>query len=284
MSESNAESALSMIIQDSEQLQQDGPGPARALIMSGPPLSGKSHIVNIMEKRAPGSFLLVRSDYVRPMVAKSLGHKRPVYDDIEHATTFIVASEVVRAGLTMNWPVICDATNLREEFRRWAYEPAEDLKAEVLIVFMQVTDEIANSRLAERRRSGSAATFSVYKKLKYEMESISKCSRPYIVINSDGDMRPYAKILSRWLTGKTDNIPGLNRPHAKKVYNSEDTPKEPAEIYVSRPYWKDQNEEVPAEPISQPAPVSQVPKKQKPKGAKRIIYDFYTGEEIEIDD
>lgn len=207
--------ALLSIIEENEQLQQDGPGPARVMVMSGPPLSGKSHIVNLMEKRAPGSFLRVRSDEIRPYVSRSLGHQRPAYDDIEHATTFIVASEVIRAGLSMNWPVVADATNLREEFRTWAYIPADDLKAEVLVVFLQVTDEMALSRLSERDRSGSAATYNIYLKLKYEMEPIERCSRPFVVINTDGDMRPHAKNLVDWLTGKSDTVPGLrhNGPH-----------------------------------------------------------------------
>ncbi|MBA3046209.1 MAG: ATP-binding protein [Candidatus Thermoplasmatota archaeon] len=209
-----SEIALLKIIQKNAQLQQDGPGPSRVLVMSGPPLSGKSHLVGLIEKRVPGRFLLVRSDEVRPIVSKCLGRQRPAYDDIEHVTTFMVASEVVRAGLSLNWPVIVDATNLKEEFRRWAYVPADDLKASTIVVFMQVTDEIAIARLSERDRDGSAATFNVYQKLKYEMEPVDRCTRPYLVINSDGDMRPHAKNLADWLTGKVDTVPGLkNRVH-----------------------------------------------------------------------
>ena len=201
--------ALLKIIENNAQLQQDGPGPARVLVMSGPPLSGKSHLVGFIEKRVPGSFLLVRSDEIRPVVAKCLGRQRPAYDELEHATTFIVASEVVRAGLTMNWPVVVDATNLKEEFRRWAYEPADALKANLIVAFMEVSDDVAMARLSERDRSGSEATFSIYKRLKYEMEPVDRCTRPYVVINSEGDMRPSAKELAMWLTGKADTVPGL---------------------------------------------------------------------------
>jgi len=283
--------ALAMIIGGCKQLQEDGPGPARVLVMSGVPLSGKSHLINLIEKRVNGDFLLVRSDEVRPVVAKSLGRKRPAYDDIEHVTTFIVASEVIRTGLTLNWPVIVDATNLKEEFRKWAYDPADAMMASIIVVFMQVTDELANLRLAERRRFGSAATFSVYQKLKYEMESVSKCSKPYVVINSDGDLRPYAKNLANWLTGKTETVPGLKRPSAKSVYSSEPAAAGPEPgVYVSSPPDKVQNEEVqketepelPSEP--EPAKAPKVKKKPRPRGAKRIVYDFYTGEEIEVDD
>ena len=208
-----SKAALLEIVENTEQLQQDGPGPSRVLVLSGLPLSGKSHIVDLIEKRVPGCFLLVRSDEVRPVVSKSLGRQRSVYDEIEQATTFIVASEVIRAGLTMNWPVIVDATNLKEEFRRWAYAPADDLKASTIVVFMQVTDELAMSRLSERERAGSAATFNVYKKLKYEMEPVDRCTRPYVVYNSEGDLRPYAKDLADWITGKTDTVPGLKNVH-----------------------------------------------------------------------
>jgi len=201
--------ALLKIVGDNPQLQRYGPGPSRVLVMSGPPLSGKSHMVGLIEKKVPGTFLLVRSDEVRVVVAQSLGRQRPAYDDIEHAATFIVASEVVRAGLSLHWPVIADATNLREDLRRWAYVPADALKASILVVFMQVTDEIAIARLSERDRDGSAATFNVYQKLKYEMEPIDRCTRQFVVINSEGDMRPHAKELANWLTGKADFVPGL---------------------------------------------------------------------------
>jgi predicted kinase len=205
--------ALLKIIEDTAQLQQDGPGPSRVLVMSGPPLSGKSHIVDIIEKRAPGSFLLVRSDEIRPVVSKCLGRQRPAYDEIEHVSTFIVASEVIRAGLSLNWPIVVDATNLKEDFRRWAYVPADDLGASTIVVFMEVSDEMAMARLSERDRDGSAATFNVYKKLKYEMEPVDRCSKPYVVINSDEDMRPHAKNLAYWLTGKSDTVPGLKNQH-----------------------------------------------------------------------
>ncbi len=212
-----SKAALLRIIEENEQLQQDGPGPSRVLVMSGAPLSGKSHLVDLINKRVPGSFLLVRSDEVRPVVAKCLGRQRPAYDAIEHATTFIVASEVIRAGLSMNWPVIVDATNLTEEFRRWAYQPSEDLKANVIVAFMQVTDEVAKGRLFERDRDGSAATFNVYMKLKYEMEPIEKCSKPYVVYESDCDMRPYAKDMANWITGKADTVPGLRHCDARAL-------------------------------------------------------------------
>ncbi|MFO7618220.1 MAG: ATP-binding protein [Thermoplasmata archaeon] len=212
-----SKAALLRIIEDNEQLQQDGPGPARVLVMSGPPLSGKSYLVGLIEKRVPGSFILVRSDEVRPIVSKCLGRQRPAYDAIEHAATFIVASEFIRAGLSMNWPVIADATNPKEELRRWAYQPADDLKASVIVVFMEVTDKIAISRLTERDRDGSAATYSIYMKLKCEMEPIDRCTKPYVVINSDGDLRPYAKDLANWLTGKADTVPGLRQKGGKAL-------------------------------------------------------------------
>jgi len=209
--------ALQQIVEGNAQLRQDGPGPCRVLVMSGLPLSGKSHIVDLILGSAPGRFLLVRSDEVRPYVANSLGRQRPSYDAIEHVTTFMAASEVVRLGLTLNWPVIADATNLREEFRRWAYGPADAFKAPVLVAFMQVTDETALARLSERDRDGSAATFAVYRKLSYEAEPVDRCTKPYVVIDSDGDMRPHAKALAEWLSGSADAVPGQKNPAGNKA-------------------------------------------------------------------
>ena len=355
MGDKQAKNALSIIIEGCAQLQEDGSGPSRVLVMSGAPLSGKSHLVNLIEKRVPGSFLLVRSDDVRPVVSKCLGRKRPAYDDIEHVTTFIVAGEVIRTGLTLNWPIIVDATNLKEDFRRWAYDAADDLKAEVVVVFMEVTDEVALARLSERSRHGSAATLHVYMKLKYEMGPIRKCTRPYVIINSEGDLRPYAKSLANWLTGKADTIPGLKNRHygIEKFFmkqNNIRTEPEAAtvgtstKVYASEPFWKDRNkkvyqgpepevavpdggvyasepfwksrtekayhgsepmvaasrelqseEKLPEETAQLPEP-SKAPeppelkvvhegeqKNKKTKGAKRIVYDFYTGEPIELD-
>lgn len=54
-----------------------GPGPRRLLVMSGLPFSGKSHLANAIAAAAPKDVAIVRSDSVRPVVAKHMGRSDP---------------------------------------------------------------------------------------------------------------------------------------------------------------------------------------------------------------
>jgi predicted kinase len=209
--ESIAAAAFQDIIDSNPVYSFEGSGPKRLLIMSGLPLSGKTYFVNMMNHIRPGKFQQINSHTTRPVAVKFMGRKRPTYDKTEHRITFEVAHRLMQRVLLNNWPVIADATNLSERYRAWAVDAGREASAEMLLVFMQVSDETANKRLNERT-SESSATFSTYQQLKYDLESFDKCSVPYLIIDSEVDISPHAGTVAKWLCGELDAIPNVRYP------------------------------------------------------------------------
>ena len=192
----------------------EGTGPKRLLIMAGLPLSGKTFFVNMMNRVRPGKFQQINSHTTRPVVAQFMGRKRPVYDTAEHRATFEVTHRLVLRVLKNGWPVIADATNLSEKYRAWAVDAGKAAGAEILIVFMQVTDTTAKTRLYERT-SGSSATFETYEQLKLDLEPIDRCSAPYLVVNSEVDISPHVTDVAKWLCGESDSVSGVRSLHSR---------------------------------------------------------------------
>ena len=203
--------ALKEILDSSPVYPFQGEGPKRLLIMSGLPLSGKTYFVNELNKKRPGRFQQINSHTTRPVVCRHMGRKRPVYDKKESEITFEVAHRLLLKVLENGWPVIADATNLKEKYRAWAIDAGKKASAETLCVFMQVSDETAQRRLSERT-SNSSATYETYQQLKYEMESVSRCSVPYLMIDSEVDISPHVDNVAKWLCGEIDGISGIKHP------------------------------------------------------------------------
>ena len=202
------ERSVEEIIQNNSMFQKEGTGPKRLLVMAGLPLSGKSYFVQHVTRKRKDRFFIITSHLTRPIVAKHLGHKRPKYDKNEHLATFEAAGQLVKKALELNWPVIADATNLKETYRAWAIDAGRSANAEILVVFMEVTEEAARKRL-HSRTSDSSATFEVFQALKYEVEPYHKCSTPFIVINSETDITPHASNVAKWLAGEKEAVPGM---------------------------------------------------------------------------
>jgi len=205
------ESAFNEIVASNPVYTFEGTGPKRLLIMSGLPLSGKTFFVNKMNRFRPGKFQQINSHSIRPIVVKYMGRKNPVYDVPEHHATFEVAHRLLLTILNNGWPVIADATNLKEKYRAWAVEAGKKAGAEVLTLFMQVTDDTAWTRLNERI-SESSATFTTYQQLKYDLEPVSQCSTLYLVVDSEVDISPHVNEVSRWLCGESPDLRGAVQP------------------------------------------------------------------------
>ena len=203
--------AFQEIVESSPVYSFPGDGPKRLLIMSGLPLSGKTYFVNELNKKRPGKFQQINSHNTRPVAVKYLGRKRPIYDKKESQTTFAIIHKLVIQVLQNGWPVIADATNLKEKYRAWAVDAGKKADAEILVIFMQVTDDVAQRRLSERT-SKSSATYETYEKLKYELEPTSECSVPYLIINSEVDVIPHIDNVAKWLSGELDAVPGVKQP------------------------------------------------------------------------
>ena len=191
----------------------EGAGPKRLLIMSGLPLSGKTFFINRMNRFRPGRFQQVNSHTVRPVVVRHMGRKKPAYDTEEHIATFAVCNRLLLLILKNGWSVIADATNLKEKYRAWAVDAGKRTGAEMLTVFMQVTDATAESRLRERV-SESSATYDTYLQLKYDLEPVTACSTPYLVVDSEVDISPHVNGVAKWLCGEANTVNGAVSPKA----------------------------------------------------------------------
>jgi predicted kinase len=189
----------------------EGSGPKRLVVMSGLPLSGKTYFVNKMNRFRPGKFQQVNSHTVRPVVVKYMGRRKPAYDLPEHLATFEVCRRLLLLILKNGWPVIADATNLSEKYRAWALDAGRKSGAEILTVFMEVTDGTAQNRFREKV-SESSATYETYMQLKSEAEPTNLCSTNYLVVNSEADISPHAAETAKWLCGESDTVPAAVAP------------------------------------------------------------------------
>lgn len=191
-------------------------GSPHLLVMSGLPMSGKSYLSNIIEEKLDGNICIVRTDFFRPTVAKHMGRNEPVYTNNEHEHVFTLGHELAKKALENNWNVIADATNLTEQFRKWAIDAGKDKADQILVAFLEISHETAMDRNIEKDRSGSAATPAVYAILNFEKEPMEKCSMPYIVINAEIDVRPWAEEFAKWFRGDTERVPRTMMPKTKE--------------------------------------------------------------------
>ena len=90
-------------------------------------------------------------------------------------------------------------------------EAGKKAGAEILALFLTVTDETAKSRLIDRV-SKSSATYETYEKMKYELEPPHKSTVPYLVVDSEVDISPQVDKVAKWLSGEIDSIPGVKQP------------------------------------------------------------------------
>jgi len=116
----------------------------------------------------------------------------------------------------MGWNTIADATNLTDEYRQWAVTAATENTDQVLVAYLEISHETAMDRSIEKDRSGSAATPAVYALLNFEKESEDKCTTPFVNINSEIDIKPWADEFAKWFNGDIDRIPRTMMPKTKE--------------------------------------------------------------------
>ena len=189
-----------------------GKGQPRLLIMSGLPMSGKSYLSNMISEKMQGKVCIVRTDSIRPTVAKLMGRDQPMYTKNEHALVFGLGNRLIAAALDNGWSVIADATNLTDQYRKWAYDAGANRARQTLVAFLDIPLEIAMERVKEKDRDGSAATPAVYALMRFDKEPIDRCSNAYVVINSEVDIRPWADVLAKWLSAGIENVAGTVMP------------------------------------------------------------------------
>ena len=155
------------------------------VVVCGLPGAGKSHFSRLLAGRVPMAVL--ETDVLR----RRLFH-RPTYSQKESHRLFQVCHLLVRHLLQQGIRVLFDATNLREQHREELYRIAEETGARLVLVWLEVPEEVVQSRLEKRAQGGapedhSEADWQVYQKMRWEMEPIQ---RPHLVVDTSGDIRP----------------------------------------------------------------------------------------------
>lgn len=162
------------------------PWPRPVLVMlSGLPGAGKSYFARRLAGRIP--MAVVSTDAVRLALVR-----RPKYTWQESRRVYDVCHVLLDDLLSGGIPIIFDATNLLERFRRAVYEIAERHNARLVIVETISPEDVVWERM-ERRAAGedrldkSEADWDVYLKMK---ESADPIERDHFTVDTSRDLEP----------------------------------------------------------------------------------------------
>jgi len=84
--------------------------------------------------------------------ARKILFRPPTYHGRESSRLFQAIHELARELLTEGYPVILDATNLTEHFRRFLYRIADETGARLILAQLTTPPELIKMRLEARRR------------------------------------------------------------------------------------------------------------------------------------
>ncbi|RJQ38685.1 MAG: ATP-binding protein [Dehalococcoidia bacterium] len=163
------------------------------IVISGLPGTGKSHLASLLAKRL--HYLVLESDRLRKVL-----FPRPSYQPGESARLFAAIHRLIETLLKKGISVILDATNLSERNREYLYSIADRAGAKLVIAAVEAPPETVKIRLTTRRKApdGSEADWSVYQKMKAEVEKIG---RHHLVVDTSQDTGPAIEKIARAAEG-----------------------------------------------------------------------------------
>lgn len=163
--------------------------PPVLVVMSGTPLSGKSTLARAIQQAAGVPVALVENDAVRAELFED-----PDYGPQENHAVYREATRRVEAALADGFSTIHDATNLKEKWRRGAYDVADELGVPVAVVFV-----ISDPRINEARaRTLPATRREAWEKLGGRPPDPSTCRRPHVVLDGAAPVEENLRRLAEW--------------------------------------------------------------------------------------
>ncbi len=152
------------------------------IMLSGLPGTGKSHLTRELRRRVP--LAVVQSDLLR----KTL-FARPRYTPAESGRLFAACHLLTSRLLERGIPVVFDATNLKESYRKPLYAIAGRCGAKLVLVQVTAPLETVRRRL-DARAAGpgedvSEAGFEVYEKMAREVEPFA---REHLTVDTSDDI------------------------------------------------------------------------------------------------
>jgi len=164
----------------------------RLIVISGLPGTGKSYLASVLAERL--NYLVLASDRLR----KALFPK-PGYQPEESTRLFRAIHYLIEILLNRGISLILDATNLSEHNREYLYNIAGRTHTKLVIVQVEAPLETVRERLStQASRSASDADWSVYEKMKSEVEKIR---RHHIVVDTSQDIEPAIEKIVREAEG-----------------------------------------------------------------------------------
>jgi len=140
------------------------------IVVSGLPGTGKSYFCRRLAERL--GYPILESDALRRELFPS-----PVYSAAESAYLFRTIHRLIEEMLGKGIPLILDATNLSERYRRVLYDIARRTGAGLVLVRIVAPPGLVKSRLEARSATGdclSDAGWAVYRKLRPTADRIRR--------------------------------------------------------------------------------------------------------------
>lgn len=168
----------------------------RLLLLAGLPGAGKSSFARQISAQHP--FLILESDRLR----KTL-FPRPQYDAAENRRLFDACHHLIDEFLRQGYPVIFDATNIRERDRIPVYNIAQKRGVPLAIVVITAPRETVRRRL-QRRAAGrgphtwSDADWRIYCRMAPNWEPVT---RPHIAADTAGNAAAALRQALAWAAG-----------------------------------------------------------------------------------